>query len=254
MKVILVLLLAGGIGASATDTPFVGIWKLNKDKSQYTGFREVVNDLGDNKYEFAYGDDKQTIVADGADHPTKYGDTWAMKQESPDKWVFITKRNGKVTGNEIWTYTNGGNTLTIDHKGTHADGSSYTNKEVLKRVSGGPGIAGVWESQSEQFTPVDWEIKPWGTDGLSLITPADKEHLELKFDGKQYPDHGPRVAPGSTASAKRIDDHTIELTDKLNGKAVDTQELKLSDDGKTLTVTVHSAGVEKPMILVFEKQ
>ena len=123
-----------------------------------------------------------------------------------------------------------------------------------KRVSGGPGIAGVWESTTDQFTAVDWEIKGWGGDGLSFVTPAEKEHLDVKFDGKEYPDHGPRAAPGAASSAKRVDSNTIQLTDKLKGKVMDTQELKVSDDGKTLTATIHNAGVDKPMILVYEKQ
>lgn len=68
MKLIFGLLLMTCVSATAADDPFVGTWKLNTEKSQYTGFREDVKDLGGNKYEFAFGDDKQTIVADGIDH------------------------------------------------------------------------------------------------------------------------------------------------------------------------------------------
>jgi len=121
-------------------------------------------------------------------------------------------------------------------------------------VDNGSGIAGTWQSTQAQWAVTDWEIKRWGTDGLSFITPAYSEQLNLKFDGKDYSDHGPRVAPGSTSCAKRTDRATIEITDKLKGKVLDTQTLKMSDDGKTLTATIHQAGVDKPMVMVFEKQ
>jgi hypothetical protein len=244
------------IGSSvfAADDLFCGTWKLNTEKSQMTGQREEIKDLGGNKYEFIFGDDKETIVADGTQQPTKFGGTWSIKQDSPDKWTEIHKRDGKVTSTATWTYTDGGNTVTIETKGTRPDGTSFTNSFTAKRVSGGPGPPGVWESATSQFTPTNWEIKPYGTDGLTFETPAEKEHQDIKFDGQDYPDHGPRVAPGSTSSAKRVDPHTIDITDKLKGKVMDTQEMKISEDGKTLTVVVQYPGVEKPQTFVYEKQ
>lgn len=243
------------VGLRAADDPFVGTWKMNADKSQLTGMREEIKDLGGNKYEFIFGDDKETIVADGADHPTKYGGTWAIKQEAPDKWTEVRKMKGKVTSTATWTYTDGGNTVTIETKGTRPDGTSYTESFTAKRTSGsGSGPAGIWESTTAQPAVTDWEIKAYGTDGLSFVTPAYDEHLDMKFDGKDYTDRGPRVAPGSTSSGKRIDDHTIEITDKLKGKEIDKEEIKVSEDGKTLTMTVHYPGEDKQQVIVFDRQ
>lgn len=245
------------MGASlfGADDPFVGTWKLNKDQSQVTGQREEIKDLGGNKYEFKFGDITQTIALDGADHPnTMGGGTWAIKQDGPDKWTETDKHGGKVTSTSTWTLSDGGNTFTSQTKGTRPDGTTYTESFTAKRISGGPGLPGVWESTNSQFAATDWVIKPYGTDGLSFASPADKEHMEIKFDGKDYPDHGPRVAPGSMSSGKRVDQHTIEMTDKVKAKVVDTAEMKVSDDGKTLTVTVHNAGVEKPLTFVYDRQ
>jgi hypothetical protein len=51
-----------------------------------------------------------------------------------------------------------------------------------------------------------------------------------------------------------VNEHTLEVTDKFNGKVADTQEIKLSSDSKTLTMTVHTAGRTEPNVLVFERQ
>jgi hypothetical protein len=56
------------------------------------------------------------------------------------------------------------------------------------------------------------------------------------------------------SSARRVNGRTLEVTDKLKGKVMDTREIQLSSDGKTLTMTVHAAGRTEPNILVFERQ
>jgi len=76
----------------------------------------------------------------------------------------------------------------------------------------------------------------------------------VKFDGKDYPNVGANAAPGSVSSVRRVNQHTLEVTDKFNGKVADTQEIKLSSDSKTLTMTVHTAGRTEPNVLVFERQ
>ena len=257
MRVLTALLAGCAVSACmlwAAGDPFVGKWKLDKDKSQLTGLRSEIKDLGGNKYEFKFGDDTQTVVADGKQHPNKFGGTWGIKQDAPDKWTETHEHGGKVTSTSTWTLSDGGNQTTIETKGTRVDGSSYTESTVWKRVGSGTGIAGTWENTQAQFAAEDWEIKPWETDGLSFTTPSANEHLDMKFDGKDYVDRGPREAPGSTSSGKRVDQHTIELTDKIKGKVMSTEDLKVSEDGKTLTVTVHFPGVDKPGIFVYDKQ
>jgi len=50
-----------------------------------------------------------------------------------------------------------------------------------------------------------------------------------------------------------VNESTLERTDKLNGKVVDTQQIMLSSDLKTLTLTVHKTGTRAPSVLVFER-
>lgn len=76
----------------------------------------------------------------------------------------------------------------------------------------------------------------------------------MKFDGKDYPNVGPNVAQGSASSVRRLNQNTLEMTDKINGKIADTQQIGLSSDFKILTITVHTAVRREPNILVFERQ
>jgi hypothetical protein len=44
------------------------------------------------------------------------------------------------------------------------------------------------------------------------------------------------------------------MTDKINRKVTDTQEISVSADGKTLTMTMHIPGRSEPDVRVFERE
>jgi hypothetical protein len=75
----------------------------------------------------------------------------------------------------------------------------------------------------------------------------------MKFDGKDYPETGPDVAAGSASSGRRVDPRTLEKTDKIQGKVMDTAQFKLSPDLNTLTLTVHQTGQSKPITIVYDR-
>jgi hypothetical protein len=221
--------------ALAADDSFVGKWKFNPDKSQMTGLDYKIEDAGGGQYRFIFGDDVETLTLDGKGHVTKYGDTWSIKTTGPNSWESTTKRDGKVTSKSKWTISEDGQTFTSIDENMRPDGSTGRVEATLKRTNGTSGLVGSWESASiKVLSPTSIELAKW-QDGYSLINPAFKQRLNFNFDGKEYTPTGPRVAKGTTVTAKKIDDHTIELTYKLKGKTIETDKWELSGDGKTLT-------------------
>ena len=91
-----------------------------------------------------------------------------------------------------------------------------------------------------------------GTDGAGKPT-----HNEWtgKYDGKDYPVTGD---PTSDArSLKKLDDHTLELTVKKDGKATINGQIVVSADGKVRTVTTSatdSKGKKVKNTAVYDKQ
>jgi hypothetical protein len=76
-----------------------------------------------------------------------------------------------------------------------------------------------------------------------------------KFDGKDYPLTGDPAA--DMRSYKKIDDHTMELTNKKDGKVTVHGKIVVSADGKTRTVTVSTkdpAGKKVEFSAVYDKQ
>ena len=76
-----------------------------------------------------------------------------------------------------------------------------------------------------------------------------------KFDGKDYPVTGD---PSSDArSAKKIDDHHLDLTVKKDGKLIATGKVVIAADGKSRTLTTSgtdAAGKKTRSVAVYDKQ
>ncbi len=100
-----------------------------------------------------------------------------------------------------------------------------------------------------------------GSDVKVTVDGADKDgkatHNEWtgKFDGKDYPVSGD---PNTDArSYERINDRTLKLTAKKDGKVVTTGEIVVSADGKTRTVkttSTDSTGNKLKSSAVYDKQ
>ena len=109
-----------------------------------------------------------------------------------------------------------------------------------------------------------WKMDPAKSDfGSSTITyaqlasgemqsTADGQSYKFKMDGKDYPDPF-----GATAAWKSLDANTWQTTWKLNGKTLNTDDLKLSSDGKTLTInsrTSKADGTTETTMSVYDRQ
>ncbi len=252
-SVIVICLFLGSLSA-ATD-PFVGKWKLNQAKSKITGEQVKVADLGGNKFTFTFGDVSDTLVANGTDQPVHFGQTNSLTAVSPNTWKIVAKKDGRTLYTQTLVLAPDGKTANSTVTGTRPDGSTFDNHATFKRIAGTTGFAGTWESTSVKIgSPQEFDIQPYESGGLSFVTPAERDTLSMKFDGKDYTETGPNVAPGSTSSGHRTDAHTLEVTDKVQGEVMDTTQFKVSPDGKTLTLAVHEKGQSKALTFVYDRE
>ena len=251
-SLVLACLLASTLWA-ASD-PFLGKWKLNMDKSKFTGEQTKIEDLGGRKYKWTSGNVTNTYTADGTDQPTQFGNTVAITAVDANNWKMVIKKDGRVLSSMTHTLSADGKTQTIKGTGNKPDGTTDDFTVVMKKVSGGSGWGGTWEDTDVKFTsPDEWEIQAYEGDGLSFNTPAYKDTLSMKFDGKDYEEKGPNVAPGSMSSGKRVNAHTLEVSDKVKGEVMDHTKFEVSPDGKTLTLTIHGTGQANAQAVVYNK-
>jgi hypothetical protein len=240
---------------AATDA-FVGDWKLNPSRSTYIDQMKVES-LGGDKYKFDFGGGPELIVVDGTDQSGYSGTMLSVTVEGPDAWKVVRKKDGRMLLTATWKLSPNGDTLTDNYTEFASNGSPSTMNYRYKRTAAGPGFAGTWESPIElgkYASAFRFQIQPYEESGLSFIQSSQGVTRNVKFDGKDYPSVGRGVAQGSTSSARRVDAHTLEITDRIKGKITRTEKLGLSPDLKTLTRTVHPVGQREPNVFVFERQ
>ena len=72
-------------------------------------------------------------------------------------------------------------------------------------------------------------------DQFSMTDPTGDSYT-AKFDGNDYPY---KSYGANGVSLKKVDAHTIEETDKRDGKVVGVSKMTVSADGKTITIVAH---------------
>jgi hypothetical protein len=254
-RLLLVACLVTGTSRTAND-PFVGKWKVNPSKSKPTDEMKV-EVAGANRYTITFAPGAaDTVVADGSDQPGLRGTTFSITVEGPNNWKVIRKKGDRTLVTATWALSGDGQTLTDAYTEYEDDGSILNLHYVYERTAGSAGFAGTWVSVSEGVNAViELQIQPYEGDGLSFNSPAAQVTKNIKFDGNDYPDLGPNVAPGSASSGRRVNGHSLEIIDKFQGKITDTRQIELSKDLKTLTMTVRLVGQSKPKtILVFDRE
>jgi hypothetical protein len=252
-QLLLIACLVEGTLWAAKD-PFVGQWKLSSSKSKLIDYMKVKR-LGANNYAFDLGGGAiETIVADGTDQPGLQGTTVSVTVEGPVNWKVVRKKNGRtlVTGN--WMLSQDGKTLRDHFTANRPDGSTFRMNYLYKRTTPASGFVGTWVSTSEPHSAFELQIRPYEGDGLSFINPAQRVTTSIKFDGKDYRPVGPNIPPDAASSGRRVNERTLEIADKMEGKVRETRQMKLSSDLKTLTVIVHPEGGSTPSILVFDRE
>jgi hypothetical protein len=259
MKRAFQLLLIASVIASAAwaaNDPFVGKWKVNPSKSKLTDEMKL-EAVGANKYTITFQPGAvDTIVADGSDQPAVSGSTLSITVKGPNNWTVVRKKDGRTLLSADWTLSADGKTLTDEFTGYESDGSKTSVHYVYARTAGGPGFAGAWYTDSAQpDATMKVRIQSFDGDGLSIDGPEGQITRSLKFDGKDYPSTGADAPAGLAASGHRANERSLEFFDKYKGRILQTQQIEISADLKTLTLSITLAGENKPRnVYVFDRE
>ena len=251
-------LLAGTTWAAGAADPFVGRWKVDAAKSVLNDEMKV-EAAGANRYTFDFGPHAvDTVVADGSDQPALQGTTFSVAVKDDHHWTVIRKLKGRTMLVAYWTLSADGNTLNDDYTEYGEDGKPTKMPYVYARTAGeaSGGFGGTWDSETQRVKPgMELEIQPWEGDGLAFGDPRQGVRMQLKFDGKDYAAPNPHAAAGSAFAGRRVGERRLEIEDKSKGEVIEERTVELSDDLKTLTVSVQMVGQSKPRsVLVFERE
>jgi hypothetical protein len=97
-------------------------------------------------------------------------------------------------------------------------------------------------------------VQAYEGDGLTFLTSGRRRPQNVKFDGQDHAAEGSNAEQGPASSARQVDEHHLVITHKYNGKFTGTEDDELSADLKTLTITLHYSGRDKPDVMVYQRQ
>lgn len=238
-------------GLWTASDPFVGAWKLDVSRSVIVD-QMVVEAAGPDKFTFRFeGAPAETIIADGTEQPGVQGTTLAVKAEGPRRMSVVRKQGGQVIVSAHWRLAADGRTLRDDFTQPGADGSDSVTHYVYKRMKGGSGFTADWESTTPPTGfKYELQIQAYEGKGLSFVSPGLSK--SIIFDGRNHP--VPGAADGVTATGRRQGARAVTYTEDAGGKFLDARTLRLSADGKTLTMNIRRAGQVTPGKFVFERE
>jgi hypothetical protein len=242
LKSLLLSVLVSTTALAQAPSSFIGTWVLNDAKSPKTPITYAIKDLGPGRYALTGSTGETTEVkADGTPTQSPSHATVSFKKLDAHTWhMDRTYKDDPTSLARTYTVSADDTKLTLTDVFTGKQGFEGRDVTQYHRTSPGKSIYGEWKSFSMERTlakPSTISINRLGSDGLSITYPTTQSRTDIIFDGKPHPDHGPKGPLDTSTASKRVNPHLIQLESRTKDVLDETQEYKLSEDGKTLTIT-----------------
>lgn len=221
---------------------FDGTWRVNMQSGEVKGNDKYALEKG--VYHCYSCAPELTVTADGKPHKVTggpYYDTATVKEVNDHTVEITMEKDGKPAGTNKMTTSDNGKVLTSEGTFLANNGQQGSMTVVYDRVgaaaANGNKISGTWhqrklENASENTMRITFKVSD---EGMAMSDPMGDSY-DAKFDGKDYPFKGD---PGTTSvSLKKVDDNTIEETDKRNGKVISVSRMTVGADGKTMKIAI----------------
>jgi len=252
---LLVIAISVVVAAQTPTLAFLGRWKFNPAKSDLQTTRLVLAPGASGDMTMTMGGMAYTFRIDGVERPAPLNSTATWTQTGPRGWRTVYKM-AKVDNNiDTYTLSEDGKTLTM--KTDYLLPKRFEQTIVFTRASGGPGLTGVWQTQTVQ-TENSLEFSSADGKAVKVSWPSLGGTATLSPDGREAPLTGPAtsVPPGMTASLRTTGPRTFDLVVKASGANMTTGHFTVAADGRTMTAeTINGAGAaEERSKSLFERQ
>ncbi len=245
----------GTASFAVAESPFVGTWKLNQQKSHLTGSTMKFASAGNGMVRETVAEGSYTFKPDGKSYPALFGDTENWETLSGHSWKVAIHGQGGYTYAETLNISDDGRQLTTSTEGNNPDGSGFHDTTIYTRMGAGKGLMGTWKSTAvKRVSERTLEFAANGDDGITWKLPQIKATLNAKFDGKDYTPDGPTVPKGLTLSMTKSGPNSFHMIEKMNGKTMYTGTYTVSDSGKMLTQKGKPVGQAQMETAVYDKE
>ena len=242
---------------SSTRWKFLGHWRLNAAKSDVKSSQLVVTGAPSGEMTVTLQGQTQTVRMDGKERPSTLGSTAIWTQTGPRSWRTVYRM--AKADNNIDQYTLSADDKTLTMKTEFLVPKRSEQTLVFTRVSGGPGLLGVWKTETLQSDTYEFEMSSADANHVTIVWPTWGGTTVAPIDGTSVRVTGAptAVAPGTSASFKLLAADRFDIQLKMDGTIISTSHFELSPDARTLTmdgVGGPSASGSDRVKLVFERR
>lgn len=249
----LLLLPAAALASSAFD----GTWKTRLDSMKVSGTPDTFQVAG-GTYLCSSCTPIIQVPADGAPHPVSghpYYDSVSVQVLDPTSVEIIDRKLGREVYDMTYAVSADGATLTAklsDKTGAQLGMVTFTARRVAAAPAGAHAVSGSW--QPDQLSAANDAVRTI----TYRMTPDDfsmqwnGQSYSAKFDGNQYPVAGDPAH--TTVTVRRIDDNTVEETDRREGQVTDEIRMAAAPDGHTMVITDRDMQHGQTTTMTLEKQ
>jgi hypothetical protein len=227
--------------SSHAQSPFDGTWRVDLAQTRFSA-KPISFYIGHGWYHCEQSCNPPIVIAaDAKDHPVSGHSYDSMSVAVIDEHTIyiVAWKNSKMILDQTRTVSTDRKTLTVKTTEYPMHSNQTTTYEATLKLSGVPPVgvhatSGNWiiVSQSAAGNLLLTTYKTSG-DQFTMSDPSGQT-FTARFDGRDYPFTG--AYGRDTVALKKINDRTIEETDKLHGAVVDVSTLTVSANGKTITV------------------
>jgi hypothetical protein len=226
-------------GAVFAASAFDGTWKFSVEHIQPSQ-KPFVLQLNHGEYTCVSCAVPSTQKADGAEHPLKgnpNADAGTVTVTDAHNVTLVLKLHGKVVDTFKYVISADGKSMTVEE--INAYGAAPTSyKEQVTRVTDAPAgahaLSGSWGSAKLLSADGPGVLVTYGMSADGFTMSSNGQSYEAKFDDKTYP---VKDDPTKTVvNLKKVSDREVIETDSQKGKPVETYDMTVSADGKSLRI------------------
>ncbi|HTC15018.1 MAG TPA: hypothetical protein VK695_04365 [Steroidobacteraceae bacterium] len=249
----LLLLPAAAFAASAFD----GTWKTRMDSMKVTGTPDTFQ-IAEGTYTCASCTPVIRVRADGVPHAVSghpYYDSVAVLVVSPTQVEIVDRQLGREVYAMSYVVSADGATLSArltDRSAAHASAVAFTARRVAACPSGAHAVSGSW--QPDQLSDADDALRTisYQMTDADFSMQWNGQSYRAKFDGSEYPVSGD--PEHTTVSLRKVDDHTLEETDRRAGQVTDEIRLAAAADGRSIVITDKDLQHGQTTVMTLERQ
>jgi hypothetical protein len=247
----LLLLLAACAEAPA---PYLGEWTPDASQTDVTQLTATYEAVDSMTYRATMDNQTFELRMDGTELPTPWGGTIAVRPLDSLSWESVMRVNNQVISTDTMALSADGQTLTMVSHNV-SSGTPSRSEMAMARVSGGPGLAGVWRASSMTGAMLgDLSIAAEGDSALDLRFSAMNATCSPPLSGADAPATSPMFDGTWTCAVTTDTTGGLSMSWKRNGELRYTSQYTVSANGDTLTEVSSATGANEPVRVVYTRK